>query len=130
MLADASDGEREVLEAIPYRDTRGLASPRSGADAEAQGSLGGVERAQPTRPARRSRLTYWRNALQGIDKRCPLFVTLNPPNPPRPELTFGRFTYAHPQFISSAAVGLNRLRSNPGRSPNLVLRRLDRLWLS
>ncbi len=101
MLADASDAEREVLEAIPYRDNdvwlhRDPAlMPRRKAAWAAWNVLNDGDREEIT-------LTYWMNALQGIDKRYPLFVTLNPPRPPKPELTFGRFTYAHPQFVNSA----------------------------
>lgn len=58
-------------------------------------------------------LTYWMNRLQGIDRSKPLFVTLNPAQPPKPELTFGVFDYAHPQFdaeADSARHALNALQ--------------------
>ena len=35
-------------------------------------------------------VTYWMNALQGIDDAKPLFLSLNPPFEPDPEKTFGR----------------------------------------
>jgi predicted NAD/FAD-binding protein len=47
-------------------------------------------------------VSYSMNHLQGIDPRHPLFVTLNPPRPPRPELTFQTFRYAHPQYDQAA----------------------------
>ncbi len=47
-------------------------------------------------------VTYWMNALQGFDNARPLFVTLNPPRPPRAGLTFATFTYDHPQFDAAA----------------------------
>jgi predicted NAD/FAD-binding protein len=49
------------------------------------------------------------NSLQGIDARSPLFVSLNPPRPPRPELTFRTFEYAHPQFDGAALTAQRRL---------------------
>lgn len=60
-------------------------------------------------------LTYWMNRLQNIDRRFPLFVTLNPARPPRPELTFGTFDYAHPQIDSYADAALSDLRPLQGR---------------
>jgi predicted NAD/FAD-binding protein len=43
-------------------------------------------------------LSYWMNRLQNIDRTRPLFVTLNPPFEPDAELTFGTYSYSHPQF--------------------------------
>lgn len=43
-------------------------------------------------------LSYWMNRLQNIDPALPLFVTLNPPFEPDPALTFGTYSYSHPQF--------------------------------
>jgi len=54
-------------------------------------------------------VTYWMNSLQGIDKRRPLFVSLNPPRPPKAELTFATFQCDHPQFDASALVAQRRL---------------------
>jgi predicted NAD/FAD-binding protein len=50
-------------------------------------------------------VSYSMQHLQGIDPKRPLFLTLNPPKPPRPELTFRRFEYAHPQFTRQAFAG-------------------------
>lgn len=47
-------------------------------------------------------VTYWMNRLQGLDESRPLFVTLNPSEPPAAETVFGRFTYAHPQYDEAA----------------------------
>jgi uncharacterized protein len=43
-------------------------------------------------------VSYWMNLLQSIDRAKPLFVTLNPPQAPAAHLTFGAFSYDHPQF--------------------------------
>ncbi len=45
-------------------------------------------------------LTYWMNALQGLQTRQPVFVTLNPLRQPRGPFT--HFDYAHPQFDRTA----------------------------
>lgn len=47
-------------------------------------------------------VSYWMNLLQALDPQRPLFVTLNPPEAPRAELTFAKLTYAHPQFDGAA----------------------------
>ncbi|MCB1430638.1 MAG: NAD/FAD-binding protein, partial [Nitratireductor sp.] len=53
--------------------------------------------------------TYWMNQLQNIDRRYPLFITLNPPVAPREELTFAQFEYSHPQFDGPALAAQIRL---------------------
>jgi predicted NAD/FAD-binding protein len=55
------------------------------------------------------------NALQNIDPACPLFVSLNPPHTPDPSLTFGQFTYAHPQFDRAALAAQRILHRIQGR---------------
>ena len=47
-------------------------------------------------------VTYWMNRLQGIDRAMPLFVSLNPAEPPRQDTVFKVASYAHPQFDSAA----------------------------
>lgn len=47
-------------------------------------------------------VTYWMNELQGIDEANPLFVTLNPIQPPRPEYKIKEFIYDHPMFDAAA----------------------------
>jgi predicted NAD/FAD-binding protein len=43
-------------------------------------------------------LTYWMNMLQNIDRRYPLFVTLNPQRTPAADATYAAFDYEHPVF--------------------------------
>jgi predicted NAD/FAD-binding protein len=54
-------------------------------------------------------VTYWMNVLQNIDRSRPLFVTLNPPRPPREDLVFARFDYAHPQYDAAAIAAQGRI---------------------
>ncbi len=61
-------------------------------------------------------VSYWMNALQGIDKSKPLFVTLNPKEPPAPHLTFGVYSYAHPQFNGPAFRAQRELDTIQGRN--------------
>jgi len=116
MLADASDDERGVLSNIGYRpndvwlhqDERLM--PRRKAAWAAWNVLAGDD------PEAELTLTYWMNALQGIDKSKPVFVTLNPPAPPKPELTFGRYTYSHPQYDRAAIAAQAKLAGIQGRN--------------
>jgi predicted NAD/FAD-binding protein len=58
-------------------------------------------------------LTYWMNALQGLQTRQPVFVTLNPLRQPRSP--FSRFGYAHPQFDRTAIESQAAMPSIQGR---------------
>lgn len=60
-------------------------------------------------------VTYWMNRLQGLDPRSPLFVTLNPLQPPRPERLLRTEVYEHPVFDARALRAQARLWSLQGR---------------
>ncbi|MFN3481827.1 NAD(P)/FAD-dependent oxidoreductase [Rhabdaerophilum calidifontis] len=71
----------------------------------------------PGSDARPVAITYWMNRLQGLDPARPVFVSLNPPEPPAAECVFGRYSYAHPQFDAAAIAAqaaLPRLQGNGG----------------
>jgi uncharacterized protein len=59
-------------------------------------------------------VSYWMNALQGIDSAYPVFVTLNPPVEPRADLVFGRYSYAHPQYDAAAINAQKQFRGLQG----------------
>jgi len=61
-------------------------------------------------------VTYWMNALQGIDPAKPLFISLNPPFEPEPHLALARFAYCHPQFDKTALAMQARLDEIQGCS--------------
>lgn len=114
-LADATVDERAILSACSYspndvwlhRDTS-LMPVRKAAWASwnflREGNDGD----------RRVAVSYWMNKLQAIDDACPLFITLNPPHDPDPALTFGRFSYDHPQFDAPALAARLKLDSIQG----------------
>jgi uncharacterized protein len=117
IVTDASDAERAVLAGVRYRGNEvflhrdaELMPRRESAWASWNVIKCGTERVS---------VSYWMNLLQGIDRSCPLFVTLNPVQPPRPELTFARFEYDHPQFDQRAVEAQGELPAIQGR---------DRLW--
>ncbi|MET0314467.1 MAG: FAD-dependent oxidoreductase [Hansschlegelia sp.] len=118
LLVDASREERDVLSAISYRandvvlhrDDRLM--PQRRAVWSAWNYLG--SRKDPEAGSRDVAVTYWMNALQGIDPARPLFITLNPPIEPDPAKVFRRFSYAHPQFDAAALQAQRRVQSLQG----------------
>jgi uncharacterized protein len=111
LLADPSEPEKQVLGKLTYapnavylhRDPSLMPKRRSvWSSWNYLTETGGPQGAAVS-------VTYWMNSLQGIDAKYPLFVSLNPPRPPRSDLTFRTFEYAHPQFDSAALAAQRRL---------------------
>lgn len=65
--------------------------------------------------ARPAPITYWMNRLQGIDKKKPLFVSLNPGVEPDPAKVHGEYNYAHPLFTQAAFDGQRDIDAIQGR---------------
>jgi predicted NAD/FAD-binding protein len=110
ILADASAAERAVLADVRYqandvwlhRDPALMPKRKA-----AWASWNYLSRESAKDLSQHVSVTYWMNLLQGIDRRFPLFVSLNPPEEPRADLVFGRFSYAHPQ-LDTGALGAQR----------------------
>lgn len=60
-------------------------------------------------------VTYWMNKLQNIDKKYPLFVTLNPSREIDPATVFETFDYTHPLFDQKAMAAQKELWRLQGR---------------
>ena len=60
-------------------------------------------------------VTYWMNRLQSLPDDKPLFVSLNPPFAPDPDLTFGEFFCEHPLYDSAAFAAQQRLQDIQGQ---------------
>ncbi len=118
MLSDADDRERAVLGAIGYkpntvylhRDTRLMPKRR-----RAWASWNFLRWQRESAMENDVAVTYWMNNLQGIDHDRPLFVSLNPPFAPAPELTFGQHLCDHPQYTAAAFAAQKRLADIQGR---------------
>jgi predicted NAD/FAD-binding protein len=54
-------------------------------------------------------VTYWMNRLQNLDTKTPVFVTLNPPRPPRAGTLLHSEVYDHPIFDAKAMEAQRRL---------------------
>jgi len=104
MLADPSDTERDLLSAIRYTPNEVFLHRDPSLMPRRRRTWSAWNYLSPGRLDRGGELsvTYWMNRLQGIDDAHPLFVTLNPARPPKPELTFARIDYDHPMFDAEA----------------------------
>ncbi|MGY8680088.1 FAD-dependent oxidoreductase [Bradyrhizobium sp. UFLA05-153] len=118
MLSDADADERHLLGAIGYapntvylhRDIRLMPKRK-----RAWASWNFLRWQREGRIANVVAVTYWMNRLQGIDPDKPLFVSLNPPFAPAPELTFGKHVCEHPQYSAAAFAAQKRLGEIQGR---------------
>ena len=54
-------------------------------------------------------VTYWMNRLQNIESDKPIFVTLNPPRPPRAGTLLHSEVYDHPIFDAKAIIAQRKL---------------------
>lgn len=59
-------------------------------------------------------VTYWMNLLQGIDARCPLFVSLNPKRTIADEAVFDVAEFDHPVFDAAAIAAQPRIAALQG----------------
>ncbi|AUN29160.1 NAD(P)/FAD-dependent oxidoreductase [Niveispirillum cyanobacteriorum] len=104
MLTDADEQEKRVLGAFRYQLNRAhlhrdpALMPKRPKAWSAWNYLANGTRDRNAKVA----VTYWMNELQGIDEGNPLFVTLNPIQPPRPEYKIKEFIYDHPMFDAAA----------------------------
>lgn len=117
VLSDADSDEAAVLEAVRYRpnqvylhrDARLMPKRKvtwsswnyiteKGADSEVM------------------TVSYWMNRLQNLDADKPIFVTLNPLQPPAADKTFGHYVYDHPQFDGPALAAQKRLGDIQGKN--------------
>ena len=116
LLEDPSADERRVLSAFRYQGNRAVLHRDPGLMPRRRGAWASWNYlAEPGGdPARRVSLTYWMNRLQNIDRRFPLFVSMNPLRDPAPELTFGTFDYEHPVFDHAAVAAQSELPSIQG----------------
>jgi uncharacterized protein len=118
MLSDADADERAVLGAMGYapntvylhRDVRLMPRRR-----RAWASWNFLRWQRQDTMANDVAVTYWMNKLQGIDEERPLFVSLNPPFAPAPELTFSKYMCEHPQYTAAAFAAQKHLSDIQGR---------------
>lgn len=97
MLSDATDLEKEILGALPYRDNDVVLHTDTRLLPKRQSTWSSWNyRLKPG--SHRAVVTYNMNILQGIEAPETFCVTLNDSESINPTRILGRFTYAHPQF--------------------------------
>ena len=131
MLADPSARRAKSARRVPLQPQSCRAAHRRKLHAEA---TRGVVKLELYRLARRDGdsvcVTYWMNRLQNIESEKPLFVTLNPPRPPRAGTLLHSEVYDHPIFDAQGDGRSAQAVAAAGRAEYLVLRRVFRRGLS
>ncbi len=104
MLADAGEEEKRILGAFRYQANRAvlhrdpILMPKRPKAWSAWNYLANATRERQAKVS----VTYWMNVLQNIDRRTPLFVTLNPIVEPAQTHKIREFIYDHPVFDKAA----------------------------
>lgn len=117
VLKDADDAEAAILGAVKYKPNQvylhcdPALMPKRSLTWSAWNYLSDTTSAQSGDVC----VSYWMNTLQNIDRDRPVFVTLNPPQPPQQALTFGHYEYDHPQYNLAALEAQDKLASIQGK---------------
>ncbi|GAA0781452.1 NAD/FAD-binding protein [Roseibium denhamense] len=118
MLGDPSEQEREILSAIRYRPNE-VYLHRDEQLMPKRKKVWASWNYMSDREAGETKdvtVSYWMNRLQNLDRRKPVFVTLNPFQPPRDDMTFEKYVYDHPQFDAAALNAKRRLDEIQGKN--------------
>jgi predicted NAD/FAD-binding protein len=115
LLADAQEDERALLEAISYAPNDLFLHRDTELMPKRQAAWAAWNLLKPGKTSHAATVTYWMNAIQGIDRNRPLFVSLNPDTQPRDHLTFGRYRFEHPQYDRQALQAQMRLSAIQGQ---------------
>lgn len=117
LLADADDEERGLLGAFRYTDNLAVLHsdenlmPRRKRVWSSWNYIG-EDIEDGTQPLC---VTYWMNRLQNLDRRHPLFVTLNPTREVAADKVIGSYEYTHPLFDQRALDAQQQLWRLQGR---------------
>ncbi|WP_438748372.1 NAD(P)/FAD-dependent oxidoreductase [Pararhizobium sp. O133] len=116
MLSDATPAESALLSSVPYHANRVILHRDAGLMPKRPKVWASWNYLRSTKPCGTQgvAVSYWMNRLQGIDPRCPLFVTLNPEREPASGSVFAEFSYDHPQFDARSMAAQRRLKSIQG----------------
>ncbi len=114
LLLDADPEERAFLGAIRYAPNRAYLHRDPALMPKRRAAWGSWNYLHQEGGAAGA-VTYWMNSLQHIDRARPLFVSLNPAQPPDPALTFGTYDYDHPQFDTPSLAAQRQFGRIQGR---------------
>lgn len=116
MLDDASDAEQQILGDIGFRNNVVYLHRDESFMPHSRRAWASWNVKRNPDPNADLCVTYWMNTLQSLPENKPVFVTLNPPVPPREDLVFGKFNYAHPQYSAEAIAAQKRLPEIQGQN--------------
>jgi predicted NAD/FAD-binding protein len=119
MLETPSDAEREILGAFRYSGNIAYLHSDAGLMPRRKAAWASWNFLGKSRDQTGLSVSYWMNRLQPLGDAPQLFVTLNPPAPPREDATHAQDAYRHPQFDLAALHAQRRLWSLQGA---------DRIW--
>ncbi|MBS0579107.1 MAG: FAD-dependent oxidoreductase [Proteobacteria bacterium] len=102
LLEDPSDGERDVLGAIPYQVNEVLLHTDASVLPRQRKAWAAWNALVPAQPGATCCVSYYMNLLQGIDCDQPLIVTLNSSQPVAADRVLRRLQYAHPLYSAAA----------------------------
>ena len=117
LLDDADDLERQVLGAFGYTKNRAVLHddrtlmPRRRHVWASWNYIGGDD----MEGGEALCVSYWMNRLQKLDRRHPIFLTLNPPREPKAGQVLRSFEYEHPLFTQAALSAQRDLWQLQGR---------------
>ena len=114
MLDDPSADETAILGAIGFRNNAVYLHRDTSFMPHSRRAWASWNVKRDSNPDADLCVTYWMNTLQNLPESKPVFVTLNPPIPPRDELVFGKFNYAHPQYNEAAIAAQARVADIQG----------------
>jgi predicted NAD/FAD-binding protein len=117
MLDDATPGERSTLGAFRYQENMAVLHKHSHIMPRRHACWSSWIYHADTSPQERPlSVTYWMNHLQKIDKKYPLFVTLNPNQPIPDEDVFERHIFRHPVYDPLAVEAQSALQALQGQN--------------
>jgi predicted NAD/FAD-binding protein len=103
LLKDASAEEKQILSAFKYQKNRAVLHKDTSVMPKRKRCWASwVYYSQTGRKDEQIPITYWMNLLQNIDNNYPLFVTLNPLHPIKPEHIFDEHEFEHPVYSMDA----------------------------
>lgn len=116
LLADPTPEERAALGAVRFQDNHAVLHADSRVMPRRRACWSSwVYRDDNPADERPVGVSYWLNRLQSLPPDDPMFVSLNPAAPIRPDLIYDQTTFRHPVFDRAAIEAQGRLRAMQGR---------------
>jgi predicted NAD/FAD-binding protein len=118
LLSDADREERRLLGAFRYTPNDAVlhSDPRLMPRNRRVWSSWNFMAGRGGERSRQLSVTYWMNRLQNLDRRVPLFITLNPNRPIAEDKIIGRYACSHPYFDHAALAAQREFWRIQGRN--------------